>query len=96
MILHKDPIAFSPPNSDRTLNTHKTQSPKSQHQTAIAPQHPIAYSPNPNKDRPSPPTNPIAYSLKNQTAIAPHHSQTRSPIPQQTANAPHNLQNPIA
>jgi hypothetical protein len=61
-------------NSDRTLNTHKTRSPISPNQTAIAL---------------STPTNPIAY-LPNQTAIAPHHPQTRLPIsPPQTAIAPH-------
>ncbi|MFN9607071.1 MAG: hypothetical protein ACK571_02220 [Pseudanabaena sp.] len=45
-----------PHNKQRSPLTHKTRSPKSQNQTAIAPHHP---------------QNPIAY-FPHQTAIAPH------------------------
>ncbi|MFN5924412.1 MAG: hypothetical protein ACK466_11580, partial [Pseudanabaena sp.] len=37
---HKPDRLFPPSNSDRPFITHKTRSPKSPHQTAIAPHHP--------------------------------------------------------
>jgi hypothetical protein len=72
----QNPIAYSLDIKQRSpLITHKTRSPKSQYQTAIAP-HPHKF------DRlfPLTTTNPIAYSLKS-NSDRPSSSIDRSPIP---------------